>query len=111
MPHTDAKQAAKYKRSWYERNKVRADASVRAFKESIDVWINGLKVGPCADCGGEFPPYVLDFHHRAGEKKLFAISNGKKKYGKRRLEEEMAKCDLICANCHRIRHHKEEESE
>jgi hypothetical protein len=57
------------------------------------------------DCGGTFPPECMDFDHRPGEKKLFGIGQGLR----RKLEAllaEIAKCDLVCANCHRIRTHR-----
>lgn len=33
-----------------------------------------------------------------------------KGYGRKRIEAELELCDLVCANCHRIRTHKEEGS-
>lgn len=57
---------------------------------------------PCADCGGEFPHYVKDFDHVRGEK-LFELARGKWRYSFDLLQVEMEKCDVVCANCHRIR--------
>ena len=64
-------------------------------------WLAELKSRPCADCGGTFPPYVMDFDH-VGTDKSFTIS---RKIGanKGTLLSEIEKCDLVCANCHRIR--------
>lgn len=66
--------------------------------------INESKQGPCADCGVEYPPYVMDLDHRPGEVKLFQISKGLRK-SRGVLLTEIAKCDTVCANCHRIRTH------
>ena len=66
--------------------------------------ILAAKDRPCSDCGGEFPPECMDFDHVRGEKK-FGVGS----YGGRKLEvvlEEIQKCDIVCANCHRIRSHK-----
>lgn len=66
--------------------------------------VNELKNVPCGDCGKRFPPYVMDFDHVRGEK-----SGGKggvaigPNWTKERILAEAAKCDVICANCHRIR--------
>lgn len=53
----------------------------------------------------EDDPAVLDFHHRDSENKRLSISSmitfG---YGKKSLEAEIAKCEVLCANCHRKRH-------
>lgn len=56
----------------------------------------------CMDCGEDYPYYVLEFDHRPDEIKLFNISM----YGQYTLEDvkkEIAKCDIVCANCHKIR--------
>lgn len=59
--------------------------------------------GYCKDCRGVFPLVVYDFHHRNMAKKEYS-------WAKLRLRpdadirRELKKCDLLCANCHRIRH-------
>lgn len=53
------------------------------------------------DCGGTFPPECMDFDHVRGVKE-FAVSKSRFNTMKRVLAE-IAKCDLVCANCHRIR--------
>lgn len=55
---------------------------------------------PCADCGGSFPPECMDFDHVRGRKE-FEI--GKSNFPVERLAAEIAKCEVVCANCHRIR--------
>lgn len=63
--------------------------------------IRQAKSAPCLDCGGEFPLECMDLDHVRGEK-LFNLS----KAGPRNHEavlQEIAKCDVVCANCHRIR--------
>jgi len=54
----------------------------------------------CADCGYNEHPHALDFDHV--EEKEFNVSQGQDKSYKI-LKEEIAKCDVVCANCHRIR--------
>ena len=58
----------------------------------------------CADCRKKYPHFVMDFDHARGEKK-FNISSGVHKCSMEELQIEIAKCDLVCANCHRIRTH------
>lgn len=53
------------------------------------------------DCGNRFPPECMDFDHRPGEIKLFGISASVQ--GWQKMLDEIVKCDLVCANCHRIR--------
>lgn len=64
--------------------------------------IKRLKAKPCADCGVQYPHYVMDFDHRDPAIKLFTIGP-KKTCQIDRLLAEIAKCDLVCANCHRER--------
>ena len=58
---------------------------------------------PCKDCGGVFPVYVMDFDHRDPGDKEALISHLVNALSLRRLVAEMAKCDVVCSNCHRIR--------
>lgn len=67
--------------------------------------IDRIKSAPCMDCGNTFPPVCMDFDHRPGEVKIGGISKLAKKATIATLLAEMAKCDLVCANCHRIRTH------
>jgi hypothetical protein len=62
-----------------------------------------LVVHPCVDCG-EDDPLVLELDHRDDVEKLHNLSkmwyNG---YSWKKIEDEIAKCDVRCANCHRRR--------
>ncbi len=64
--------------------------------------INALKNKPCMDCHNSFPPECMDFDHRPGTIKFRKI-NTLSRYSRSRLFNEITKCDLVCANCHRIR--------
>ena len=63
-----------------------------------------LKSKPCMDCSKKYPHYVMDFDHRKPTQKKFDVSD--LRCGIKRLLAEIAKCDLVCANCHRERSHK-----
>lgn len=57
---------------------------------------------PCADCGQHFPYFVMDFDHLGG--KVHSISEmRRRRWTLPALLREIAKCDVVCANCHRIR--------
>ena len=58
--------------------------------------------GRCETCGYDAAIAALEFHHRDPTTKEFGIGdfNG----SRRRLLAEVDKCDLLCANCHRLRH-------
>ena len=77
------------------------DSSRKAHYAEAKRLIERVKDVPCADCGHKFPTYVMDFDHVRGEKS-FNISRGRG-HSIKKLKEEIAKCDIVCANCHRIR--------
>jgi hypothetical protein len=60
------------------------------------------KSRPCADCGVQYPYYVMDFDHRDGATKSFMLSDITRASSKS-LWREIEKCDVVCANCHRER--------
>lgn len=59
------------------------------------------KARPCMDCGRSYPKEVMEFDHVRG-KKLFELADAWN-IGRERILAEMAKCDVVCANCHRLR--------
>lgn len=64
----------------------------------------------CADCGGKFDSHVLDFDHLYD--KSFNLANFKTHTNSlERVKEEIAKCDVVCSNCHRVRTHKRRNGE
>lgn len=80
------------KEYYAERNRRKREALARYVKELKEAAI-------CHDCKVKFPHYVLEFDHTRGVKKV-NISNTT---SWKSLNEELAKCDIVCANCHSIR--------
>jgi hypothetical protein len=62
--------------------------------------------GCCQHCGGVFPLPVYDFHHTDSRTKDFAISDVFESKSVADLARELVKCQLVCANCHRIEHYE-----
>jgi hypothetical protein len=62
--------------------------------------IDHAKRVPCTDCRQTFPSEAMDFDHRPGTVKVAEVARIK---GLRALAIEMAKCDVVCAVCHRLR--------
>lgn len=59
--------------------------------------------GSCQRCNLTTTKYcVYDFHHRDPSQKDFSLSKVNKSF--ERLKPELDKCDLLCANCHRLVH-------
>lgn len=95
---------SKYHRDYYERNKSSYVERSRVKQGSIKEYLDELKSEtPCADCGNKYPPYVMDFDHRDPSKKSFSVAKFKSTNSVERVLKEIAKCDVVCANCHRER--------
>ena len=62
--------------------------------------------GHCMDCRGKFPACCFQFHHRNSQTKKFTIGSGADRAASS-VRKELKKCDLLCANCHFIRHERE----
>lgn len=56
------------------------------------------KSKPCADCGVQYPYWIMQFDHLRD--KEFMIGYQGYRCGLDRLTKEIAKCDVVCANCH-----------
>jgi hypothetical protein len=65
--------------------------------------LDRLRDVPCADCGGRFSPCSMDFDLRDPREKISGVPALIGRAGDGRILAEVAKCDIVCANCHRTR--------
>lgn len=72
----------------------------KASKSIANILIGIIKAQPCKDCGVKYPTECMDFDHL--ENKEFGIGDHSVKDIEKILAE-IAKCEVVCANCHRIR--------
>jgi hypothetical protein len=74
-------------------------------------WFNSIKQTLlCKKCG-ENRWYCLEFHHRDPKEKEAQISYIIDRWSQKRILAEMAKCDILCANCHKAFHWEEKNKE
>jgi hypothetical protein len=72
-----------------------------AFQRERRERLNRIKVeAGCARCGFNAHPAALDFNHIRGEKKFNISQDPKRAWAD--IEAEMAKCEVLCRNCHSI---------
>lgn len=91
-------------REHYRQNKAAYLERNKRVRHDIREMVRAAKDRPCADCGRSFPSYVMDLDHRPGEAKRFELGGiGRKTPSRPQVTAEIAKCDVVCANCHRVR--------
>lgn len=92
-----------YHAEWYAKNKEKAQAKMAERRREIREWFSDYKSTlKCSKCGEDHPA-TLDFHHLDEKNELVCIlvTDGA---AKERILEEIALCEVLCANCHRKVH-------
>lgn len=79
--------------------------SIAKQKAALHRYLRELKEKtPCLDCKISYPYYVMDFDHVRG-KKHKNVMELVPTLSKKKIDEELAKCEIVCSNCHRVRTH------
>lgn len=74
-------------------------SAVKRIRLRNHTYIQSAKNRPCIDCCVQYNPWVMQFDHRDPKLKSFDI--GKMEgFSLRRIQLEIDKCDIVCANCH-----------
>lgn len=104
MPTKDIEKQKQWSKEWYERNKRKVLDSNNLRRRKARTWLKEYKeASPCMDCKVKYPYYVMEFDHRPGTKKIVEVSKLVNSLSFTKLQAEIAKCDLVCVNCHRER--------
>jgi hypothetical protein len=95
-----------YQREWYAAHREDVTARVRKAKRERhrknDAIIKAAKDQPCTDCGQRYAAEEMDFDHVRGVKS-FNIGNARYDRSVEQLLNEIDKCEVVCAVCHRLR--------
>ncbi len=105
MPYKNKEKRKEYRRKWYDLHKTSEKKYVRIRKRRIREWIRDYKKSlKCSICF-ENHPATIDFHHKYNKKFEigYMVANG---YSISRIKEELEKCQVLCSNCHRKLHYK-----
>lgn len=113
MPYRDSEEQKQYQAARYQRNREADRDRLRDRRKARAKWFWLLKEKlKCERCG-ETDPVCLEFHHKDSERR-----NGNEKqmvshmvsyaYSEKHILEEIAKCHVVCANCHRRIHYTAE---
>lgn len=97
----------KYQREWHQRKKKSRLIKIYARKEELWKFYTQLKEHlSCSQCG-ESHPATLQFHHLEPHEKDFNLSNAVRQgYSIETIKKEIAKCIVLCANCHAKEHYQ-----
>jgi hypothetical protein len=91
-------------KSHYEKNKKSYLENNTKRRLLVTSEIIKLKeASPCMDCKRHYPYYVMDFDHRDPSTKIDGIARLIRSDSLQAVLREVTKCDLVCANCHRVR--------
>ena len=103
MPYKDPARQRQAQADWYQNNKARHLEHSAQRKRALTLYVREVKeASPCADCGEQYPYYVMQFDH-TGTDKVLSVAALRKQAGIERVKAEIAKCDVVCANCHAVR--------
>ena len=112
MPAKDPARRRATVRAWYARTRKERAAPDRAKRKarsrSIASWLRELKAKLVCERCGEDHPACIQFHHVDPTKKESSVADAVRRgWGKARILAEIARCEVLCANCH-AKHHARE---
>ena len=101
------KDKAHYDKDYYKQNATEKTASATQTKKDIVKWYYALKDNKnCQDCMGQYRYWQQDYDHLPSFTKFMDVSKMVRLgYAKEKIMNEIAKCSLICKNCHSTRTH------
>ena len=67
-------------------------------------YVRNHKRKPCTDCGIQYPYWVMEFDHVRGVKQFQLSYVTRTNVSRKRIDDELAKCEVVCRNCHALRH-------
>ena len=107
MPYKDKEDQLANQRRHYANNKERVAAKTRRHRlKKKAAWVAFKKTLHCTKCG-ENHPATLDFHHVIKHPNNKKINKLISQNAWSVVASELAKCVVLCSNCHRIHHHNE----
>jgi hypothetical protein len=99
-----AEELKEYRKNYNAKNRSRKRERDHKRRVESKAYVDGIKATtPCTDCGKKFPPVCMDFDHVRGVKSKGVASLVGSSYKLDLIKEEIAKCEIVCACCHRLR--------
>lgn len=96
-----------YRRVWYAKNRQHALEVVKKRKTELKAWVKKYKRKLSCSICGETHPACIEFHHKDPVIKEIGLSRvGSNGWSIKKIEREIAKCQVVCSNCHKKIHNK-----
>jgi len=100
-----------YRKQYNKRTTTKRHLDQAARRQTAKSFVDAYKEArPCADCGRKFPAVAMDLDHVRGGKVRNVSGLVSGSYKLELIKAEIAKCDVVCACCHRIRTAKRKEN-
>jgi hypothetical protein len=102
--------STQYKREWNYRNREKRQIYKMIYYHRKKSELIIYKGGKCVNCDLKYTGKngsVFQFHHKEPKDKLFQLGNQLTNHKWEKVIQEVDKCDLLCANCHSLRHSEE----
>jgi hypothetical protein len=96
-----------YSKKHYESNKEKIIVAAQKNKKKARVEWRKFKATLSCEMCGQNHPATLDFHHTVKDKSNKKVSHLTRTGAYLAARQEITKCSVLCANCHRIHHHEE----
>lgn len=104
MPYKDKAKQREAQRKWARAHRKKNPDHrqyLNAMREENKAKIQALKESaPCTDCGVKYPSYVMQYDHIDRSTKTMNVARAVHNYSWEKVLQEIAKCELVCANCH-----------
>jgi predicted HNH restriction endonuclease len=101
-----------YMNDWFVKNNTNPEWKAARNKQRAQLRRNNKRKaveymgGVCAICGQTFPDCCYDFHHK-DPTKVNDVPSTVLHCSWKRIVVELAKCIMVCSNCHRIIHNED----
>ena len=102
MPYKDPEKRREYSKKWMAEN--RPPKSNESSYQKRKGMVRSAKDKPCQICKVKYDPCVMDLHHLDPSQKDERVAQLAKSSSYKKLQEEIDKCVVLCANCHRMVH-------
>lgn len=110
VPHKDPADRTSAARRRYASDpkwKAQVQQKTAEYRLRNQTYVNELKARtPCADCGISYPHWIMQFDHLGTDKSGAVSVLAARPVSLTRLQAEVAKCEIVCANCHFDRTHR-----